>query len=236
MKIRIITTGFMLLGVFTLTGCKQQQIQPNANKSRNDQPIAEQNEMLNQKVTQPQINQNKESEATTTNTPTSPTGSIVPNNTKEAEKTYNSDMYGFFFNYPSEYLFNKSKYGIESITDNNKTFIINISFSREIAKNISEKKSLKLEDGRMAFPLVDEKYLTLNNKLFYRVLRQLKKGTELPEFINATNKVEQTETEVQYTFRINDDLIYLRLSIKSESPEKMISEFDNIVSNINFKK
>lgn len=160
----------------------------------------------------------------------------IKNSTAKADenfKSYINDQYGFLFKYPSKYIYRKFNY-IEKISDENNSFEIRIIIDENFAENIDQKKALKLEAGRTAMPLINERYITINNNLAYRTMRQLKKGDGWD--LSDGDIIDVTETEVQYTFQKDNNLIYLRFTITSENPENLINKFDSMISSFNYIK
>ncbi|NQU77895.1 hypothetical protein HQ544_04335 [Candidatus Falkowbacteria bacterium] len=143
-------------------------------------------------------------------------------------QTYRNEELGVELDNPGGWLRGRTKTGVVYFTDEEESFRVELSLSENIvSEDATQEEALKLEAGRMAMPLINEEYLTINDVPSYRVMRQLKKGEVIFEGDPENETIiEVTDTEVLFSYLKDKDLYYLSLAVKGESPQQIIETFD----------
>lgn len=153
-------------------------------------------------------------------------------------KVYRNPKKGYEFVFPREWSYMASPYETYLASDDSffsgnspkegfKTTFIGVEEFPEL-KDLSQKEALKLEAGREALPLIEEKFLTINGVPAYRALRQIKVGTKLPPRDGVEVVWDVTTTDVEYTFLKNGKLYRLWFELNSNNPQSYINQFDQV--------
>jgi hypothetical protein len=177
-------------------------------------------------------------EATESSDAGKPTGELV---------TYAKD--GFSFQYPQSWKFGENgtevclasnqvyvdfycneKTGLKLPSTGFKTTQVGLAEGLDTT-GMSEKEALKLEHGRSVFPLIEEKYVTINGQPAYRAIRQIKEGDSM--YDQPYQGV--TRTDIEFTYLKNNQLYRLWFELDDNNPEKMISLFDQVAQSVTIK-
>lgn len=161
-----------------------------------------------------------------TNTNTDSTGEVDTSDWL----TYTNEEYGFSFRYPEDWAVTVNDANVVTVLE--PTAVLkgkgNIE-SSESFSTMSEEEILLTEPGKETMPLVDEKFLTVNQLPAYRSLRQLKKGDLLrPSAPESTERAESTLTEIEYRYLNNTTLFRLTFTIQGDTYEKFFEIVDAV--------
>lgn len=150
------------------------------------------------------------------------TNAVVNTNTDTADwQTYTNEEYGFNFKYPKEWSVSVNAANTVTVLDPTSISKGKVTIENsESFSNMTEKEVLMIAPGKETIPLVDEKFLTINQLPAYRSLRQLKKGDLLrPTAPDSTERAESTSTEIEYRYLHDNNLIRLTFSIQGDTYE-----------------
>lgn len=158
------------------------------------------------------------------------------NNNKSTEVNsnlvdYANDKLGIQFKYPEDWqVVETGSQDSDIYLEKNENIKADIYLRKDVVGNDEKTQDvLKKSYNYGLWPLLEEKYIKINNFESYFAIHQIKKGDK----ISWGEPVKQTESLIRYSILYKNDLYFFDFSIVGETYQEYLQTFDQIAYSFN---